>query len=195
MFKLGFNKFGAKKSVEVSVPMVATPYDRDTIIPLLIDGAAEKRLSRAIAWVIGSVVAILMLVTVFIRIFFYSRWWVVALVGVVALAGSAALGHWLGKRVAKQANAMRVKKYEKLNHHHTSNREDVAFAQEQLRLAEERLALTEKKLKKIIKSADNRPAAMAAVEAITAVVRYNMGMVGHRTKMLITRNVEDEPFN
>jgi low affinity Fe/Cu permease len=178
------------------LPQQNTPYDRDVMIPLLVDAMAEKRLSRAIAWVIGLVVGLILAITLYVRIFFFGRWWVVTIAAGVALVGVIFLSRFLGRVLAHQANAVRLQKYEKLHNHHATNREDVAFAREQLRLAEERLAVTEKKLQKIIKSAENRLPAMMAFEAITAVISYNVTSVGHRTKLMFTKKThDDDPFD
>ncbi len=196
-----FKKKGSKgyeysgDHVLAKLPRASTPYGSNVVMPLLVDQVAEKKLSRAIAWTIGLVVGLILGITLYVRIFFFSPWWVVAIAAVIALVGVVFLSRFLGRKLAHQANAIRVKKYEKLHQHHTTNREDVAFAQEQLRLAEERLAVTEKKLQKILKSTQNQAPMLAVAEAITAVIVYNVSSLGQRTQRMISKKNDDDPFN
>ncbi|NIZ46381.1 hypothetical protein PVA44_06235 [Entomospira nematocerorum] len=156
-----------------TIPKSSTVQDRykhGYVLPRLQDERAQQKLNISAGVIIAIFLGLFGWGLLYKVFHIFERGFFLFLLGVIFTLVFLVIGWFLGIRIAHQASQMRIDRYYDLYETYMKHIDNVEQARNALMRAEEDLAQTEKSLDNLIAQTHNRPAVLAGMAAITAVI-------------------------
>ncbi|NIZ41188.1 hypothetical protein PVA45_06695 [Entomospira entomophila] len=160
-----------------SIPTSSTAQDRYKhvyVLPKLEDERAQQKLNFSVGIMIAISLGLFGWMLLRYTFHLFDKGFLLFILGVILVLVFIGIGWLFGLRIARKASQMRIDRYYDLYDKYTQHIQDVERTRNALMKAEENLAKTEKSLDSLIAQTHNRPALLAGMAAISAVIMESL---------------------